>query len=102
MRVAVFPFFLRVHWWEGPWSCGGLAWQRQFGRPQRVIRSARVPGSAKPAAARAAISAAMAAGRGGRAGGGGPGAGGPGGGGLFFLSRGEAFFQCISYSINTV
>ena len=44
----------------GPCRRGGSAWQRQFGRPQRVIRSARVPGRAKLAAARAAISAAMA------------------------------------------
>src|ERR1039457_1760519 len=63
MRVAVLPFFLRVHWWYGPWSGGGSAWQRQFGWPQRVSRSARVPGRAKPAAVRAAISAAMAAAR---------------------------------------
>jgi hypothetical protein len=30
---------------------GGSAWQRQPGWPQRVIRSARVPGRAKPRAA---------------------------------------------------
>jgi len=44
----------------GPWSRGGSSWQRQPGWPQRVIRSAMVPGRAKP---RAAISAAMRAAR---------------------------------------
>src|SRR6266851_2197908 len=60
MRGAVLPSFLRVRWWEGPCRRGGSAWQRQLGWPQRVIRSARVPGRAKP---RAAISAAMRAAR---------------------------------------
>src|SRR5262245_26328946 len=35
MRVAVLPFFLRVHWWQGPCRCGGSAWQRQPGWPLR-------------------------------------------------------------------
>src|SRR5258708_7685769 len=83
MRVAVLRFFLRVQWWQGPWRRGGSAWQRQFGYPQRVIRSARVPGRAKAVPARrAGVSAAMAAARACWAGGGGtpplsqPGAGG--------------------------
>ena len=34
--MAVLPSFLRVHWWQGPWSWGGSAWHRQFTCPQRV------------------------------------------------------------------
>ena len=35
--MAVLPFFLRVHWWYGPCSCGGSAWQRQLAWPQRRL-----------------------------------------------------------------
>src|ERR1035438_7496477 len=63
MRVAVVPAFLRVPWRLRRCWRGGSARQRQPGWPQRVIRSARVPGSAKlTSARRAASSAARGAG----------------------------------------